>query len=268
MNESDLVRQQYGDSSRLDARIALHTLFSVAHRPFHAWYWDHFELPPDARVLELGCGSAALWAVNRSRVPAAWRPVLTDFSSGMVETTRGKFAAWGLGGAFAVADAQAIPFPEGRFDAVVANHMLYHVPDLPRALAEIRRVLVPGGALYAATNGIHYMQELDELTAEAGTASVWSRVAPHFTMENGADILAAHVGPVRRHDFEDALLVTEVEPLIAYIESGFTGMGGGPDAEALDRIRQVIAARIAHDGGFRITKEMGMFVATKAAWSR
>ena len=44
---------------------------------------------------------------------------------------------------YAVLDLQALPFPEACFDAVIANHMLYHVPDRPRALAEVQRVLKP-----------------------------------------------------------------------------------------------------------------------------
>lgn len=67
---------------------------------------------------------------------------------------------------YAVADAQALPFADATFDAVIANHMLYHIPDLPRALAEIRRVLKPAGRFYASTIGREHMHELDELIWE------------------------------------------------------------------------------------------------------
>ncbi len=50
-------------------------------------------------------------------------------------------------------DAQSIPFEDETFDAVIANHMLYHVPDRPKAIAEIKRVLKPGGRLIATTIG-------------------------------------------------------------------------------------------------------------------
>jgi len=50
--------------------------------------------------------------------------------------------------AFERIDVQAIPYNDASFDVVIANHMLYHVPDLPKALAEIRRVLRPGGLLH------------------------------------------------------------------------------------------------------------------------
>ena len=48
---------------------------------------------------------------------------------------------------FGKIDAQSIPYEKDSFDAVIANHMLYHVPDLARTLSEIRRVLRPEGCL-------------------------------------------------------------------------------------------------------------------------
>ena len=52
-----------------------------------------------------------------------------------------------------VADAEDLPFADASYDLVAAMWMLYHVPDLDRALAEVRRVLRPGGHLLAVTNG-------------------------------------------------------------------------------------------------------------------
>jgi hypothetical protein len=51
---------------------------------------------------------------------------------------------------FVQADAAALPFPAGLFDAVISNHSLEHVDDLQGALREIRRVIKAGGALYVA----------------------------------------------------------------------------------------------------------------------
>jgi ubiquinone/menaquinone biosynthesis C-methylase UbiE len=56
--------------------------------------------------------------------------------------------------AFAVVDARDIPFAANSFDAVIANHMLYHIkPGRGQAFSEIARVLKPEGRLYASTNG-------------------------------------------------------------------------------------------------------------------
>jgi ubiquinone/menaquinone biosynthesis C-methylase UbiE len=68
---------------------------------------------------------------------------------------------------FDVIDAQAIPYAGASFDAVVANHMLYHVQDRPRAFSEIRRALKPGGQLFVATNGQDHMAELWAMVMQA-----------------------------------------------------------------------------------------------------
>ena len=61
---------------------------------------------------------------------------------------------------FEVVDAQLIPYEKHTFNVVIANYMLYHVPDLAKALSEIRRVLQPKGRLYATTVGLNQMAEL------------------------------------------------------------------------------------------------------------
>ena len=250
------LREQYRDSTNLGARIALHARFTTAPRPWTDWVFDHLDLPGAARVLEVGCGTGLFWRRNRERIPAAWRLMLTDFSFGMVETVR----ATGVPANFLQSDAQEIPFCDAAFDAVVANHMLYHVPDLPRALADIQRVLKSGGKFFAATNSITHMRELDELTSPFGIHPGSATLT--FTLENGEQILAKHFSSVRRLDFADTLVVTEVEPLVAYILSMFSAQKIRGSAGE-QQLRQVIAERIAHDGAFRIANAAGLFVAER-----
>ncbi len=248
------LQEQYRDGTNLAARAALHARFTTAPRPWTSWVFDHLDLPRDARVLEIGCGTGGLWRSNRERIPTSWRLTLTDFSFGMVETTR----ATDITANLAQSDAQQIPFRDAAFDAAIANHMLYHVPDLPRALAEIRRVLKRGGKFIAATNGIAHMRELDELTSRLGVHP--GSNALQFGLENGAQILARYFSSVQRIDFADALIVTEAEPLVAYILSMFSAQKiRGTEAE--QQLRQVIAERVTRDGAIRITKSQGLFIA-------
>ncbi len=115
----------------------------------------HLAVPADARLLELGSGGGGLLAqlVERYRPATA---VGTDFDPRQVEVTRGFLTArWGSLPAsvdLRVADAAAIPFPDGTFDVVFAMLVLHHVEDhhhdyvrRPLALREVRRVLKPGG---------------------------------------------------------------------------------------------------------------------------
>lgn len=54
---------------------------------------------------------------------------------------------------FKIVNAESIPFEEESFDVVIANHMLYHVPNINKALKEINRVLKSEGILFASTVG-------------------------------------------------------------------------------------------------------------------
>jgi SAM-dependent methyltransferase len=100
------------------------------------------------RVLEVGCGSGA----NFAHYPAAARVTAFDAHLGRARTAARR-AEWrrAWGGApvrVLVADAHALPWAGGSFDAVVGTLVFCSIPDPAAALAEIRRVLVPGGRLY------------------------------------------------------------------------------------------------------------------------
>ncbi len=136
-------------------------------------------------MLEVGCGTGGLWAANTRLVPAGWRLILSDLSLGMLRVALEQERVPGV-----VADEAALPVPDECLDAVIANHMLYHASHRQQTLAEIRRVLRPGGRLYAATNGRAHMAELGELLGERG----W-RAAESFGLENGPAQLAAWLRP-------------------------------------------------------------------------
>jgi ubiquinone/menaquinone biosynthesis C-methylase UbiE len=258
LTDATYVKDQYRDSTNLDARIALHARFSTATRRLPEWLFDHFDLPSGARVLEIGCGTGVLWSENRARIQADWQLTLTDLSLGMVETAR----AIGVPAAFAQCDAQAIPFASAYFDTVIASHMLHHVPDLSRALSEIRRVLKSGGRLYAATNTRDHMCELKALIAECGGVPL-QMPEREFNLEYGAQHLSQYFADVQRVDYDDGLVVTEVEPLVAYVMS----TAGGKQLRANNseqRLRSTITERISRDGAIRISKAAGLFEATAA----
>jgi hypothetical protein len=68
----DYLHRQYGDASNLNARTALHQLYSTHPRGWHAWVFDHLHLPPRAHILELGCGPGNLWVKHLQRIPNGW----------------------------------------------------------------------------------------------------------------------------------------------------------------------------------------------------
>jgi SAM-dependent methyltransferase len=245
------VSEQYATDANLRARINLHQRFSTAEQDWHRWLFDRVSPPAGARILELGCGPAEFWKRNLDRIDPSWRLTLTDLSAGMIEAARG---ALGDRAEYAVADAQELPFPDESFDVVLASHMLYHVADRPRAFAEIRRVLVSGGVLHAATNGYGHMRQLDELV---GDDWAFSRLGDEFGLESGRPQLEAFFVDVTEERQPSGLEVTEIEPLVAYVGSSQTFRGD------LDRIRSAAEETFARDGVFRIEAHPGVLHARK-----
>jgi ubiquinone/menaquinone biosynthesis C-methylase UbiE len=153
------LREQYAIDENLRARIALHAAFSL-NPHWAVWLFEREAPGPGARILDRGCGPATFWRTNREWVDPTWSLTLADFSPGMIEAARREL---GERAVYVVADAQELPFPADSFGAVLANHMLYHVPDRSRAFREIRRVLVSGGAFHASTVGRGHLAELEAL---------------------------------------------------------------------------------------------------------
>jgi SAM-dependent methyltransferase len=124
--------------------------------------------------------------------------------------------------------------------------MLYHVPELGRALGEIARVLRSGGVLVATTNGRDHLREL----RDAG-APRWSRT---FTLENGPAQLAQFFADVEADRYRDSLEVTEVEPVIDFVRSLVTEL---PDDDIAE-LAAAAEAAIARSGSFHVTTATGL----------
>lgn len=112
--------------------------FAQATRGFIAALLDAARVGPGASVLDLACGPGPVAAAAAGR---GAQPVGFDFSAAMIAVARSEYPAI----RFAEGDAEALPFADGSFDAVVANFGIHHVPDPVQALSEARRVLRPGG---------------------------------------------------------------------------------------------------------------------------
>lgn len=250
-----LSSQQYSDARNLNVRIRFHQRFSTNPYPVHRWFFDHVHLEGESRILELGAGPGRFWADGMPAPPAGWQVVLSDFSPGMVQAARYTLAASDHPFRFAVVDAQAISFSNACFDAVIANNMLYHVPDRESALAEIRRVLRASGALYAMTFGWDHLLELRRWVSRFGLATTLlppKRVAGAFDLEQGQDELSRWFAHVQVTHYPDALLVTEAAPLLDYVRST-----AGPSPFSEDEwqaFATFLEEKIAARGSVRIKK--------------
>jgi SAM-dependent methyltransferase len=96
--------------------------------------------------LEVGSGTG-YFALNLMQLGLIERAVATDISPGMLRQLTTTAERLGLAVETEVTDAERLPFEDGSFDLVFGHAVLHHLPHLPAALAELRRVLRPGGTL-------------------------------------------------------------------------------------------------------------------------
>ncbi|RJP53254.1 MAG: class I SAM-dependent methyltransferase [Anaerolineaceae bacterium] len=256
-----LKTNQYRDSSNLDARAVVHQRFSTNPYGWFHWVFDRLSmLPENARILEVGCGPGYLWKECGQPIPASWNITLSDLSPGMVDAAWRNLVVTGRNFKFEQIDAQSIPYPDETFDAVIANHMLYHVPDRRKALSEMRRVLKTGGRLFAGTLGRNHMREMwDQLE---GVATITREtITSAFTLENGTAQLQEFFPRVEVFCYEDNLRVTDVAALVAYVRS-MTSTAEFSE-EQFQAIEREFTEVMKTNGEIFITKDSGMFVASK-----
>ncbi len=261
-DQNYLKTEQYKDSSNLDTRVNIHARFSTNPYGWFNWVFDALaKLPADAKILELGSGPAYLWTNCSSRIPAGWDITLSDLSSGMVDAAWRNLVVSGRNFNFKEIDAQSIPFEDETFDAVIANHMLYHVPDKAKALAEIKRILKPGGHFFATTVGDNHLKEITNWFRRIHKSEVWDSFANLFTLENGLDQLKPFFPNVTLSRYEDNLHVTELEPLIAYFRSGVRA--GELSDEEFAKLQVDLENELKEKSRIFITKDSGLFEAVK-----
>lgn len=258
--------EQYYNASNLRERIKIHELYSTNKEGWMEWYFKFFNLNNKKKVLELGCGDATLWAKNLNKIPKNLEITLTDFSEGMLmdaiknlEKSKVKFN-------FRVVNAEEIPFEDNCFDIVMANHMLYHIEDLDKALSEIKRVLKPNGIFYASTVGKDHMKEMRELVGDIDEKILSIKsftLTEKFRLENGENILKNYFNNVVLKRYDDSLKLTDIEALINYIFSMPGTIEESFDYKRLNKLKTLLKDKIKDKGYIYISKDTGFFMCKK-----
>jgi ubiquinone/menaquinone biosynthesis C-methylase UbiE len=261
-DQTYLKNDQYRDSANLDARVSLHQRFGTNPQGWFSWVFDTLEeLPTRARVLELGCGPGYLWSTCANRIPPDWNIILSDFSEGMLLAAWRNLVVTGRAFKYEQIDAQAIPYPDETFEIVIANHMLYHVPDRPKAIREIRRVLKPGGQLVATTVGENHLKEMSGWFQRINADMDLSAAGNPFTLENGSEQLEPFFEQVEILRYPDSLRITEVSALMNYLRSSIRA-GGFPET-ALKELEYDLEQELILSGEILVTEDAGLFLARK-----
>ena len=205
-NDPELVRAEYEDESRFAVRAAAWGN-STGPSPRELTFAAVAEASP-VRVLEVGCGRGEL--AERIQAELGAEVVALDQSERMVELTRAR------GVEAIVGDVESMPFEDATFDCAVAAWMLYHVGDLDRGLAELARVLRPGGRLVASTNGARNLPELWEMFGSA------SRRQHNFSVEGAEEQLRRHFADVERRDANGTVTFEDWDAANLYVSNSVT----------------------------------------------
>ena len=256
------LKNQYQDASNISARIHLHSLYSKNKQGWFPWIFEKMKMCPGMRILEIGCGDGELWAENMQQLPDDLDVVLSDISDGMVRDARRKIGHKDERFQYRVFDCKEIPFEDGSFDLVIANHMLFYCEDIGQVCREVVRVLKAGGRFICGTYGQEHMKEVSHLVQKFDDRITLSaeKLYESFGKENGKDILKPFFDSVEWMQFEDELIVMDFEPLISYVLSCHGNQGQYiPDRYSEFR---TYVKRLTKNG-FHITKDAGVFVAVK-----
>jgi SAM-dependent methyltransferase len=266
-DRAHLTTKSYATGANLAARQSIYQ-YQRPRADFVGWALDQATWRGGERVLDAGCGNGAYLLRLRGR--GVGRLTGLDLSRGMLRENAG------LGVGLANGDVQALPFESGSFDVVLAMHMLYHVPDIQLAAAELRRVLRPDGVLLAAANATDHLAEITEAIGAAhrllGVSAEQSGAETRrflrgmrFGRDNGAELLGGAFSRIEWRDSAGDLHIPEAGPLVAYLNSTRTvyepslppGVRWDELAAAFERH---VGERIARDGVFHVRAHAGLFV--------
>jgi SAM-dependent methyltransferase len=202
IDDPTAVREQYATEAGLAARKSIYA--DITGPDARELVFQAVAEVRLTSVLEVGCGEGEL--AQRMTVELDGIVVAIDQSERMVELARARGVDTRVG------DVQELPFDDASFDVVVAAWMLYHVPDLDRGLAELERVLRPGGRLVAATNASDHLQEMLDF---AGVDD-WDF---SFCAESGAEVLGRHFRSVELRDASGTVTLHDADQIRRYLGS-------------------------------------------------
>ena len=270
LTDEEKINEQYLDSSNLEKRIRIHD-YSTATEEWMEWVFHKMELKSGMTILELGCGNGLLWLKNIHKLPQGIHLILTDRSEGMLAETKENIKPYqallnerNVTIEYQIMDANDLSLKQQIYDAVIANHMLYHVKNRDTCLQTIAKALKPNGAFFCSTVGNTHMKEMHELVAnfDARIEMPSAHFTVAFRLENAFPQLEKHFSTIERHDHENDLIVDDADVIYDYIDS-YPGNAHFILSQRGNELREIIQSRIEKEGAIFIHKSTGMFICRK-----
>jgi ubiquinone/menaquinone biosynthesis C-methylase UbiE len=248
--DQERLRDQYRTDANLAARQSIYQ-YQQPHIDLVAEILAVAGVANGDTVADIGCGNGRYLAGLAARREGNDTVHLlgVDMSPGMLATARTASAAAPVN-----ANAARLPLRDDAVDVTLAMHMLYHVPDPAQAVGEFRRVTRPGGRVIVGLNGDDHFHELRTIlasVAEPDSGPVVTPLDERLTLDRGEELVGQMFGSVTRHDFISTIVLTDLGPLVAYVNSMTLLADPAPTIEAVTQAFQV---------PFRITTHSGCLV--------
>ncbi len=254
-----LKSSQYATEKNLSARIQLHKKYSTNPIDYPIWIFDRMleDFPQDANIIEFGCGNALIWTSNIHRIPEGWTITLTDLSQGMLDDAKQNLGEFADRFNFKAVDIQDAPFEDNQADVIMANFMLYHVPDRAKAIRELRRILKADGILHTVTLGPNHMKEHLQLITKVVPHYEWTSEQVTFQSDNATEELGAQFKTITAIPYDSNLRITDAAPVVEYLAS--TARIENITHDQLAKFRALVENIIAEKGEFYVQKEIVLF---------
>lgn len=258
------VLEQYADDSNFKVRQNFGKKYSAKSQEFQQWVFEQMTIPPQVRILEVGCGNGTFWDKNYDKLPTGVDLILTDISPGMVKITGDKFKNHANIETL-VADIQNLPFDDEQFDIVIAKHMLYHVPDVNKGLREVVRVLKPNGKFYATGHGSEFHDWFHQAVYKysGGQVDVLDISKYPFSLLNGVELLSKYFDNVKQYDFYDPLEIPVDEAMAIEGWARSSQMMFDLDPKILNGFAEYVKTYADARGTIVIPKHFGLVTGTK-----
>ena len=258
MNNPKDVNSMYIKNDSLSTRVNLHEKYSVNKYGWKNWVFDQYTMRENISILEFGCGTGISWTGKDEQIPENVHILLTDISPLMIEKAKANLGS-NKNFSFQVMDIQNMQSMDKRYDIIIANHLLYHVPDIEKALSEIDGILKDDGIFYSTTIGFEHLKELENIyKLFEGKVKFSYSGNLTFTLDNGKEILSNYFRTIDLKRYEDSLEITNVNDLMDYILS-YNDVPKGVCAEITNYLERLILEKKV----IKIKKDSGMFICRK-----
>jgi len=257
------AESQYKTHKNLSHRINLWS-YGTNKESWHKWIFNKIQLQENERLLELGCGTGKLWVENFNDIPATCKIIISDFSKNMLKKAKKNLRPFNLPIRYEKINAEDIPYAEQTFDVVIGCHILYHIPNIEKALKSICSVLKPNGRFISTTVSFQHMQELKDFLSDFGlTFEKKVKFFSEFRNETGKDILNRYFKDIDFYEYINQVNISFIEPLKEYINSMFPNKQYPHFKEMESQIDNAIRKILEEKSQFKITGISGLFKATE-----